>query len=175
MPPLPVFGPHRLARTSRSLQLRGSPLCAPCRWRPRWRQPVAWQKSLGHQPFRKWGRNMRTNDGKMMEKWWKSDGKLMDTSWTIENNRIYFTTVCSCVIFYLTSCTSSLSNREMFKQDKSRRSLLSFALALGCFGGISDSFCSFQLLGIRIFRAWLRSDWIRKTLAALNHCTAHTT
>ena len=53
-----------------------------------------------------------TNDGKMMENWWTNDEQLKIT-W-------YFTTVCSCVIFYLTSCKSSLSNREMFQTGRAQ-------------------------------------------------------
>ena len=87
--------------------------------------------------------------GQMMEKWWKTDGQKW---WTIENNMILYYSLFLCFF------TWPAANRpwvigKCFKQDESRRSLLSFALALGCFGGISDSFCSFQLLGIRIFRA----------------------
>ena len=105
------------------------------------------------------------NDGNI----WKNHGKiLMETYW-MENlmndendERLDGTLIYNCHLlleFYsLTSRKSSLNIGNWFKQDEFRTSLLSLALALGCFGGISDSFCSFQLLGIRIFQAKLNSD-----------------
>ena len=107
--------------------------------------------------------------GQMMEKWWKTDGQKW---WTIEN-KWYFTTVCSCV-FYLTSCKSSLSNREMFQTGRVQEEP---SFLCPCSRLLRRHL--WQLLQLSAPRnqdlsGMLSSDWIRKTLAALN-CTDHTT